>query len=100
MVVRFKKSDPSSFVTATCVLNEADLVLIVEAGKLALNLVKGDPVVEEEDIVEEREIEADDQEVETEAVLGGATLDSSQLQQVITDTETGVSGHSLTKFWK
>ena len=61
---------------------------IAEAGKLALNLVKGDP--SEEGIVEEREIETNEQEVTSETVLDGTTIDGTEIQQVITDADTGV----------
>ena len=64
------------------------LQCFAEAGKLALNLVKGEPG--EDGIVEEREIETDEQEVTSETVLDGATIDGTHIQQVITDAETGV----------
>ena len=50
--------------------------------------MKGEPG--EDGIVEEREIEADEQEVTSETVLDGATIDGTHIQQVITDAETGV----------
>ncbi len=58
-------------------------VLVSEAGKLALNLVKGDPGEEE---VEEG-LEPPEEEAEQE----GVGLEDGSLQHVITDEETGVS---------
>ena len=50
--------------------------------------MKGEPG--EDGIVEEREMEGDEQEVTSETVLDGETIDGAQIQQVITDDETGV----------
>ena len=76
------------FLKTLCISYNIDCFVFVEAGKLALNLVKGEPA--EDGIVEEREMEGDEQEVTSETVLDGATIDGAQIQQVITDDETGV----------
>ena len=76
------------FLKTQCISCNIDCAVFVEAGKLALNLVKGEPG--EHGIVEEREMEGDEQEVTSETVLDGETIDGAQIQQVISDDETGV----------